>query len=194
MSRAVTALRERARGRVDVDLDGERWRTLPADAVVRCGLALGRELDRETARALARELRRSRALARALRTLSAHDRSRGELDARLARAGVPATAREEALRTLERGGLVDDERVAAIRAADLARRGYGDAAIRADLQRRLVPSHAIASALESLDSEHERARALLAEARDPRAAVRRLAARGFDLDVLADLARFAQET
>lgn len=188
MSRTVSALRERPRGRVDVELDGEPWRALPAEVVVRCGLAVGCRLDRETARMLARELRRSRALARALRLLSAHDRSRGELEARLSQTRLPAAARDEALRALDRGGLVDDERVAATRAAALARRGYGDAAIRSDLRRRLLSSDAVDAALAGLEPEHERARQVVREARDRRAALRRLAARGFDRDVLAELA------
>lgn len=193
MSKTVSALRERPRGRVDVELDGEPWRTLPAEAVVRCGLAVGRRLDRETSRMLARELRRLQALSRALRALSAHDRSRGELEARLARAGLPSAARDEALQALERSGLVDDARVAGTRAASLARRGYGDAAIRADLQRRRVPSDAVASALAGLEPERERARALVDGARDRAQALRRLTARGFDRDVLSDLGSFAQD-
>ena len=59
----ITALRERPRGQVEVDLVGRSWRLVPADAVVRTGLVVGRALDRETARALRRELRRSEALA-----------------------------------------------------------------------------------------------------------------------------------
>jgi SOS response regulatory protein OraA/RecX len=193
VTHTVSALRERPRGRVEVELDGEAWRTLPAEAVVRSGLAVGRTLDRETARELARELRRARALSRALRTLSARDRSRGEIDARLEQAGVPESARAEALKALERGGLVDDARMAAARAGALARRGYGNAAIRVDLLRRRVPEEAVVSALEALEPESERAAALLDGARDPRAALRRLAARGFDRDVVEDLSRFAQE-
>ena len=54
----ITALRERPRDRVEIDLDGASWRLVPADAVVRAGLSVGRALDRETARALGRELRR----------------------------------------------------------------------------------------------------------------------------------------
>src|SRR5436189_1674 len=46
----VTALRARPNGRVAVDLDGGPWRTLPAEPVVRAGLAVGLELDRERAR------------------------------------------------------------------------------------------------------------------------------------------------
>lgn len=193
MNRTITALRERPRDRIDVELDGTAWRTLPAEAVVRAGLVVGRRLDRETARALARELRRSRALGRALRVLAARDRSRGELESRLAAAGLPEDARNEALAALERGGLVDDTRVASGRAAALARRGYGDAAIRADLARRLVPPDAVAAALAELEPEPERARRLLDEARDSADAARRLAARGFDRELLAELTPFAQE-
>lgn len=192
MTRTVTALRERRRDRVDVELDGEAWRTLPTEVVVRAGLAVGGRLDRETARMLARELRRSQALARALRSLAARDRSRGELDDRLARAGLPTGAREEALQTLERTGLVDDARVASARAAALARRGYGNAAVRADLERRRVPPEAVASAIAALAPEHERARGLLDAARDKSAALRRLGARGFDRELLAELTSFAQ--
>ena len=55
--RFVTALHERPRGRVEIQLDGAPWRLVPADAVVRSGLSVGRALDRETARTLGRELR-----------------------------------------------------------------------------------------------------------------------------------------
>src|SRR5205807_9029931 len=97
----VTSLRERKRGKVEVELDGEPWRVLPAAVVVRAELRVGRRLDRESARLLARELRRAEALARATRALASRDRSRGELEARLDAAGVSATAREDALSSLE---------------------------------------------------------------------------------------------
>ena len=64
MTPVITALRERKRGRVAVELDGAPWRVLPTDAVVRAGLTVGRPLDRATARELAREVRRAKALAR----------------------------------------------------------------------------------------------------------------------------------
>lgn len=186
----VTALRELPRGRVEVQLDGEPWRTLPADVVVRAELFVGRALDRPAARTLARELRRSGALRRATRALAAHDRSRRTLDERLARAGVTAAAREEALGALERAGIVDDARVARSRAQALAERGYGDAAIRSALEREGIPDAAAAAALTALEPESERARALLARGAGPRE-VRRLAARGFDAEMLTELAGFA---
>ena len=188
MSRTVTSLRERKRGKVEVELDGEPWRVLPAAVVVRAELRVGRRLDRETARRLARELRRANALARATRALSSRDRSRGELVARLDDAGVSEAAREEALSSLEAAGLLDDARVAESRAAELARRGHGNAAIRADLQRRRISSETIAAAIDGLEPEAERAHRLLEGKEQTPALLRRLASRGFSRDTLEDIA------
>jgi SOS response regulatory protein OraA/RecX len=90
----------------------------------------------------------------ALRALRAADRSRAELDARLERQGIEETARRETLDSLERLGYLDDARTAALRAERLADRGYGDAYIRADLERRGLPAEA---ALGALEPEAERA-------------------------------------
>jgi SOS response regulatory protein OraA/RecX len=190
----VTGLRERKRGRVAVELDGHPWRVLPADVVVRVGLGVGRRLDRETARALAQDVRRARALGQATRALAASGRSRGELEQRLARARHPAVARADALAALDRSGLLDDARLAESRAEALARRGYGDAAIRADLRRRLIPAAAVAGAVAGLEPEADRARRLLEGERVTPALLRRLAGRGFSRDTLEDVATsFAQE-
>ncbi len=186
----VTGLRELPRGRVEVHLDGASWRVLPVDAVVRAGLGVGRPLDRPTARALARELRRAGALRRATRALTARDRSRRALDERLERAGVPAAARGEALDALEQAGLVDDARTGRLRADGLAARGYGDAAIRVTLEREGVGGDTVAEVMTSLEPERERAQRLLGSNPGPRE-LRRLAARGFDPDTLADIGAFA---
>lgn len=194
MTPTVTALRERKRGRVAVELDGRQWRVLPAAAVVRAGLAVGRPLDRNTARQLAREIRRARAVSQATRTLAAAARSRGELDERLARAGHAEPAREDALESLGRAGLVDDVRLAEDRAAVLSRRGYGDAAIRADLRRRLIGAEASADALAVLEPELTRIRRLVAGQDVTPALLRRLAGRGFSRDTLGEIgSMFAQE-
>lgn len=166
----VTALRERPRGRVEVELDDRPWRTLPADAVVRSGLLIGRTLDRPTARTLARELRRSDALRVAARALRHRDFSRQALAERL-----PAAAREEALDTLERSGLVDDARTAASRASWLAGRGWGDEAIRYRLEQEGFGGEPLEEALAALEPEADRARAFLAAGRTERW----LATRGF---------------
>jgi SOS response regulatory protein OraA/RecX len=184
----VTGLRERKRGRVAVELDGRPWRTLPADAVVRAGLAVGRPLDRGTARELAREVRRARALAAATRSLAAGDRSERALEQRLALAGHPTAARGDALASLARAGVLDDARLAESRAGLLARRGYGDAAIRADLRRRLIAPEIVASAVAALDPELERLRPALEGQSVTPALLRRLAGRGFSRDTLDEVA------
>jgi SOS response regulatory protein OraA/RecX len=188
VSPVITGLRERKRGRVAVDLDGRPWRVLPANAVVRAGLAVGRRLDRPMARELAREVRRAKALAAATRSLAASDRSERALEQRLARAGYSAAAREEAIASLARAGAIDDSRLAATRAEQMARRGYGDAAIRADLRKRQIEPEAAAGAVAGLEPEVVRLRRLLeAESLTP-ALLRRLSARGFSRDALDDVA------
>ena len=74
-----------------------------------------------------------RVLDRAVRALARRDHSAESLRAKLARAGVPEDAQNDALETLERAGYVDDARFARARAEQLAARGYGDEWIRADL-------------------------------------------------------------
>ena len=182
----VTALRVDRRDRVQVELDGEPWRTLPASAVVSAGLTTGVELDRARARELRRALRRSAALGRATAALARRDRSRADLDAELARHGVGAAERAAALETLARLGYLDDGRLAYGRAAALARRGYGDEAIRFDLARRRVPVEQVEPALAALAPEPERARGLLARLQGARSA-RALAARGFSPETIESL-------
>jgi regulatory protein len=189
--KVVTSLRERPRGRVEVDLDGVPWRLVPADAVVRSGLTVGRSLDRETARALGRELRRSEALDVALRALRYRDQSRRRLEQRLERRGTPADIREDAIEALERAGLVDDARVAAGRAQALAERGYGDAAIRFALEAEGLPAATVVQALSSLTREADRARELLTARGETLKTLRWLAGKGFDPATLEDVARFA---
>ncbi len=89
----------------------------------------------------------------ALRALRAADRSRAELEARLAQRGFDESERQHALDELERLGYLDDERTAALRAERLAERGYGDAYIRADLEQRGLAAD---DALAGIEPERER--------------------------------------
>ena len=194
MTPTVTALRERKRGRVAVELEGRPWRVLPADAVVRAGLVVGRGLDRATARELGRELRRAKALSAATRSLAATDRSQRALEQRLMRAGHSPAAREAALATLGNAGVLDDARLAESRAGLLARRGYGDAAIRADLRRRMVAPEAAADAVAGLEPELDRVRRRLEGENVTPALLRRLAGRGFSRETVEEVAAsFARE-
>jgi SOS response regulatory protein OraA/RecX len=190
----VTGLRERKGGRVAVELDARPWRVLPIDVVVRTGLGVGRRLDRPLARELARELRRAKALKAATRSLSASDRSRRDLEQRLVRAGHSAEARGEAIAALDRAGVLDDARLAQSRAEVLARRGYGDAGIRADLRRRLIAAEATAEAVAALDPELERARRIVAGQNVTPNLLRRLSGKGFSRETLEEVAStFAQD-
>lgn len=177
--RVVTALQPEHRDRVRVELDGTPWRTLPSAAVVAAGLRVGRGLDRPLARELARALRRAAALETAGRALARRDRSPAGLAALLERRGVAPAQGAEAVDTLERLGYVDETRFAHSRAASLAARGYGDDAIRFDLEREGAGTDSIDEAVAALEPELERACALVAAGGDPARNARRLLAKGF---------------
>ena len=180
----VSRLRAERRGRVAVELDGAPWRTLPVDVVVRAGLVEGRDLDRPALRLLRQELRRAEALAIAARALRRQDLSERGIAERLTRASVAPAAVEESLAVLARSGLVDDARFARTRAETLAERSYGNAAIRHDLDRRGLAPDVIEAALESLETEAERARRLV-ERRGPGVSTARyLASKGFGEEAL----------
>ena len=141
----VTALRAQGPGRVAVELDDHRWRTVPVEAVFAAGLVVGRELDRPSARALGRALRRLEARSSALRALRARDHTAASLERRLTERGTPPAVRREVVESAERAGLVDDRRFACARAAQLAGRGAGDLLIADDLERQGVPADLAAS-------------------------------------------------
>lgn len=175
----LTALRARGSGRVAVDLDGRPWRVVPLEAVYAAGLAVGSVLDRSSARALRRELRRLEAQSAALRALRARDHTSASLEQRLAARGTAPAVRRETLAAVQRAGLIDDGRFAASRAELLARRGAGDLLIADDLERQGVPTDTARIAMAGLEPESARAAALIeARGRTPKTA-RFLAAKGF---------------
>jgi SOS response regulatory protein OraA/RecX len=180
----ITALRETRRGRVAVELDGAPWRELPVGVVARAGLFQGLGLDRTALRVLRHELRREEALSVATRALRARDLSTRRLAERLERAAVPRDAAEESLRALAEAGVLDDGRFAANRALSLCDRGYGDAAIRHDLEQQGVIPELVEAALGSLEPERARAKRLVrARGPGPKTA-RYLAAKGFGEEAL----------
>jgi len=120
----------------------------------------------------------------AARALRHRDRSRAQVDARLARAGVGEEEREEALETLERVGYVDDARFAQARAAALAARGLGDLAIRHDLEQAGVGAERVAAAVAGLEPESERARAVASRLGRTAKTAAQLARKGFSEDAI----------
>jgi regulatory protein len=120
----------------------------------------------------------------AARALQHRDRSRREIEDRLARAGIDDDRRTDALDTLERVGYVDDGRFAGARAEALAKRGYGDEWIRHDLGEHGVAAEAIAEAIGALVPEADRAAALVERlGRTPKTGAH-LARKGFGEDAL----------
>ena len=104
------------------------------------------------------------------------DRSRAELERRLVERGIRSDAVEDALETLERVGVLDDGRTAELRADRLAERGYGDAYIRAELERRGLPAEA---ALAELEPEAVRAARLVVKRGGGASTAAWLSRRGF---------------
>ena len=120
----------------------------------------------------------------AAKALQHRDRSRSQIDARLAGAGVEDESRADALAALERIGYLDDARFAGRRAASLADRGYGDEAIRALLAADGVAPDIAGEAVGALRPEAERAAEIVASlGASPRTAAR-LARKGFGEDTV----------
>ena len=176
-----------------VDLDGEAWRTLPVEVVLATRLLVGEELDRSRARALRRELRRHEALAASARALRHRDLPARRLEQRLEQRAIAPTERAQAVETLTSAGLLDDERFARGRAAALVARGYGDAAIRFDLERQGVDAELAADVVAELEPERDRATRVAASAGGGVRAARVLARRGFGDDAIAAAAGVAED-
>jgi regulatory protein len=178
----LTAVRRERPGRVALEVDGRDWRVVPDDVVASCGLAPGVALERPLLRRLRRELRRAEALGAATRLLARRDLSSRRLRERLDARGIRAPAAEAALAALQAAGILDDARLACSRAAVLADRGWGDAALLARLENEGIGPEPARAALAELLPEPERAAAVAAGLRDRRAAWRVLARRGFSSD------------
>lgn len=168
-------------------MDGRRWRVVPDEVVLRCGLAPGVELDRPLLRALRSELLRAEALGLAARTVARRDVSSTRLRERLLARGVRQEAAEGALATLTDAGVVDDARAAESRAHSLADRGWGNAAVAARLAGEGFCSAHVQAAVAALRPERERAEALVARTADARRAWTILARRGFGQETVDDV-------
>jgi len=169
----------RREDRVAVELDGVAWRALPLEVVVRAQLQVGVELSRDRARAVRRELRRHEALAASADVLRHRDLSTRRLEQRLERRSVSPADRARAIETLTRAGHLDDGRFARGRARALAARGYGDAAIRFDLERQGIEAELTVEVLAELEPERDRALRLAEGAGGAARVARLLARRGF---------------
>lgn len=92
--------------------------------------------------------------------------------------------RRDALETLERIGYVDDVRFATVRAAALAARSLGDAAVRHDLEAGGISPEVVEAALAALEPEAERAAAVVARRGRSAKTAAHLARKGFGEDAI----------
>jgi regulatory protein len=127
---------------------------------------------------------RRTALQAATEALARRDHSTAELAAYLAKRGASVDDAARAIGRLTELGYLDDAGFAARRAEVLGERGYGDAGIRFDLERRGLTEEVIEAALSLLDPEAVRARALLERRGAASATGRRLAAKGFSAEAI----------
>lgn len=125
---------------------------------------------------------RPTALETATKALARRDRAAADLVAYLERRGAAPAEASAAVERLREAGYVNDARYASSRAETLVARGFGDAAVRHELERDGVGAEEIEAALAELPPERERAFAVLRRAKTPLAGVRRLAAKGFSAE------------
>jgi SOS response regulatory protein OraA/RecX len=124
------------------------------------------------------------ALDASLRALRHRDLSTVELDRRLEERGFAEREREDALATLTRTKLLDDERFATSRAAALADHGAGDALIRYELARAGIARELVDRAVESLEDETLRARRVVERRGPGPKTARYLGSKGFADDTI----------
>jgi SOS response regulatory protein OraA/RecX len=126
------------------------------------------------------------ALDAAGRALERRDLSSAALRAKLTAAGVAPALAEETVARLVDAGLVDDARTACVRAQGLARRGYGNLAIAARLERDGFDGGCLQVALSELEAEETRVHAVVGRATpgELRRVVTGLQRRGFGPDAI----------
>jgi regulatory protein len=128
------------------------------------------------------------AVDQALRALRTRDLSARDLARKLEARGFDSVARARALESLERTGLIDDERFARNRAASLSSRGAGNALIRHELRRAGVAEDLVETLVDELDPEEDRARAVVLRRGAGAKTARYLRGKGFADDVVAAVA------
>jgi SOS response regulatory protein OraA/RecX len=127
---------------------------------------------------------RPTALEAAAKALARRDRSAADLTAYLERRGTATDDAATAVERLRQAGYVNDVRYATARADVLAGRGYGNEAVRFELEQDGLGTDEIEAALAALAPERDRALELLRRAKSPLVGIRRLAAKGFGADSL----------
>ena len=108
MPRITRLTASRRTGRVELELDGETWGSVPDSISLSCSLHEGQVLDEEELEALGAEIARAEALNAALACLAYRPRSRVELQRHLRRKGHAGEPVQTAIGRCERLGYIDD--------------------------------------------------------------------------------------
>jgi regulatory protein len=148
----ITALKadRRRPSRVQVYLDGRRWRAIASAAAA--GLGIGMDIDPDALQAIENRSSEAEALERVGRLLVGRPRSEAEVRRRLERAGYPPPTIGSVLERLRAAGDLDDGAFARVWVENrMAFRPRGAAMLRAELRRKgVAPTH-IDSALADVD-------------------------------------------
>ena len=120
----------------------------------------------------------------ALRALRYRDRTGLEIEEHLRARGFSDEDRSQAVETLRRTGVVDDERFARARASTLAERRAGNALIRAKLAEAGLAREIVDDALDAVEPEPTRARRIVASRGASPKTARYLYGKGFSEGVV----------
>jgi regulatory protein len=148
----ITALKPHPRqaARVEVYLDGRRWRSIPIAAAA--GLRVGMSLDPGAQQQIEDRSSEAAALERVGRLLVERPRSEAEVRQRLDRAGFPPETTRRVVERLRQSGDLDDGSFARVWVENrMAFRPRGAALLRAELRRKGVAPSEIDSALAGID-------------------------------------------
>lgn len=175
----LLSLRKTGSDRYTLRLDDGREITTTLGVVTELRLFAGKPLEEAQLELIRQKTEAELARVRALSLLSQRPHSRRELQEKLERKGVVASAAEDAVGWLDDHGYLNDGEYASAVSRHYARKGYGAGRIRAELSRRGVPRELWDDAMRELPSSGGQIEAFLrARMKDPedRDELRRLSA------------------
>ena len=142
-------------GSIRIEVDGERFGSVPPELVRAEGLAVGRELEEAVLARLEGHVEAEAAYRTALRALERRSFARADLGRRLRRKGHAPPAAEAALARLAERGMLDDVAFAANYVETRAARGRGPLRLARDLMAMGVERGVVDRALAAYQREAE---------------------------------------
>lgn len=174
------------------------YRTISAAALKAIGVSEGELVDTEVFETSLAAVENSLAKDRALRLLGYRDRSAAEVTHKLADDGYPEPVAREVVERLVQSGLLDDERFATHWVEGRVANGIGPRRIEHELVEKGIASDLTERLLEPIRGSAQAAQVArqldrldTAERTKRDRAIRRLIAKGFDLDIVLRVVREA---